>query len=245
LANVKTICVLPYDGWQAKTVIEALPSLSLIRSGLEANKALRQQRNEVSGELSGKGFQPIDCLAGAEPDAQLIFTKVLGGGAADDLPAYFWLLYANTQHQINVYGESELLGLARPASGSLPFFGVPLAEQVRSVVDAARVATPGTGMKRVDTLADVEKICISGSQEVQAEVIKTSKAIGIEMIECGSSTQNYDAQLQISDLRFPLGSWLFVLTPRGGASDLYRNDAKSIQAGIRDFSKALKKAARR
>lgn len=245
LANVKTICVLPYDGWQAKTVIDALPSLSVIRSGLETNKTIRQQRNEVADELSKKGFQPVDCLAGAEPDGQLLFTKVLGGGASDNLPAYFWLLYASAQHQIKVYGESELLGLARPASGSLPFFGVPLAEQVWSVVDAARVARSGTGMKRVDTLADVEKICISGSQEVQTEAIAASKAVGVEMTECGPSTQDYDAELQVSDLRFPLGTWLFVLTPRGGASDLYRNDAKSIQAGMKDLSKALRKANRR
>jgi hypothetical protein len=243
LANVKTICVLPYDGWQAKNVIESLPSLSVVRSGLDTNKALRQQRYEVAEELSKKGFQSVDCLAGAEPDALLLFTKVHGGGVVADLHAYFWLLYANGQHQIKVYGESELLGLARPASGWLPFSGVPLAEQVWSVVDAARVATPGTGMKRVDTLADVEKICISGNQEVQAEAIKAPKAVGIEMIECGPSTQNYDAQLEIRDFRFSLGTWQFVLTPRGSASDLYLNDAKSIQAGMKDLSKALKKSS--
>ena len=100
-------------------------------------------------------------------------------------------------------------------------------------------------MKSVDTLADVKKICISGSREVQTEAVEASRGIGVEMFECGSSTQNYDAQLQISDLRFPLGGWLFVLTPRGGASDLCRNDAKSIQAGMKDLSKSLKKANRR
>ena len=147
LANVKTICVLPYDGLKAKNIIEGLPSLNGIRSGLESDKALRQQRNETIEQLVRQGFQEIDCFPkGSTPDAELLFTKVQGGFGKTDLPAYFWLLYANEQHAISVHGEPALLGLARPASGELPLSIASLAEQVRSTVDAGRAATPGTGV---------------------------------------------------------------------------------------------------
>jgi hypothetical protein len=141
LASVKTICVLPYDGWKAKSIIEALPSLGEVRSGLDSNRVLRRQRNEAGEELSKLGFHPVDCLSGGiMPDAELLFTKVRGGSGGSDLPAYFWQLYANEEHRITFHGETELLGLGRPASGFLPLSVRPLAEQVRSVVDAARAA---------------------------------------------------------------------------------------------------------
>jgi hypothetical protein len=246
LANVKTICVLPYNGWQAKSVIGALPSLSLIQSGLETDKALRQLRNEVSEEISKKGFQSVDCLAGNEPDAELLFTKVLGGFGfvGGDLPDYFWLLYANERHNIRVHGENELLGLARPASGWLPLSSESLAEQLWSVVDAAQAILPGSGVKRVTSLADVTTICVAGSQEVRSEALRVSQTMGLQVSECSSPFGKGDARLEIS--QSVISPWSFALIIRGGgALDIYSSQARSIEAGMKDLSKALKKSNRR
>ena len=106
LANVKTICVLPYDGWKAKNIIDGLPALDGIRSGLEADKALRQQRNEaieqalcvesfagIGGGLRKRGdgnaaiFVVVDCILRTRHDlfsSQCLWLGVRG------LSAHVW-----------------------------------------------------------------------------------------------------------------------------------------------------------
>jgi hypothetical protein len=52
---------------------------------------------------------------------------------------------------------------------------------------------------------------------------------------------NYDALLEVTST---YDSWTFELTPRGGADDLYKAKARNLQAGMKDFGKALNKAER-
>jgi hypothetical protein len=52
LARTTIVCVLPYDSRSAEEVIKRLPSLELIKQGLQNDKLLRQQRNEASDELA-------------------------------------------------------------------------------------------------------------------------------------------------------------------------------------------------
>lgn len=245
LANVKTICVLPYDGWKAKEIIEALPSLDGVRNGLLSDKGLRQQRNEANEELSKQGFQPVDCsLAGSSPDAELLFTKVRARQyIGSDLPSYSWQLYANNQHQIMVHGESELLGLGRPAYGWLPLSISSMAEQIRSVVDAARAVTPGTGVSFVTRLSDVKKFCITAPEDIKSQALEISKSLNLDSIDCREApNSSFDTYLLIGQF---LGSWQIELIPRGGSEDLYKAEAKNLQIGTKDLSKALKKSASR
>jgi hypothetical protein len=140
IANVKTICPLPFDGFDAKRIIQDLPSLKTLGEDLESDKSLRQQRNEAAEELTSKGFVVVDCLTTAStPDAELLFAKTRGGFRNDgnDLPTYFWILFANGEHLRVVHGERELLGLARPVSGWLPLSISALVDQIRAVVGAA------------------------------------------------------------------------------------------------------------
>lgn len=122
LADVNTICVLPYDARNAEAVIKNLPSTELIKRDLSTDKTLRQQRNEAAEELAKQGFKITDCLASSPPpeSAELVFTRLVGGFGQADLPTFFWLLYANEKYAQEIHGEKELLGLARPASGWLP-----------------------------------------------------------------------------------------------------------------------------
>jgi hypothetical protein len=243
LANVKTICILPYDGSKAKSIVEGLPSLDGIRSGLEADKALRQQRNDATEQLLRQGFQEADCLSkSSTPDAELLFTKVHGGFGKTDLPAYFWLLYANEQHEISVHGEPELLGLGRPWSGELPLSITSLAEQVRSVVDAGGAATPGTGVNAVKALSEVKAVCLSAPDSIKSQLSAMVQANGLQVVGCREDPNSgYDALLEVNEAA---GAWMFELIPRGGADDLFHAEARSLEAGMKDFAKALKKAAR-
>jgi hypothetical protein len=241
LANVKTICVLPYDGWKAKNIIDGLPSLDRVRSGLDSEKALRQRRNEAIEQLLRQGFQVADCLArGGTPDAELLFTKVFGGFGKTDLPTYFWLLYANEAHSISVHGEPELLGLGRPSSGDLPLSIASLAEQVRSVVDAGRAATPGTGVKAI-SLSEVKAICLSVPEGIRSKLALMVQTTGLQIVGCREDPKlSYDALLEVTDT---FDSWTFELTPRGGTDDLYKAKARNLQAGMKDFAKAVKGAS--
>jgi hypothetical protein len=243
LANVRTICVLPYDGWKAKKIIDGLPSLDGIRSGLESDKELRQQRNEAIEHLLRQGFQEADCLSkGSAPDAELLFTKLLGGFGKTDLPTYFWLLYANEQHGITVHGEPELLGLARPSSGDLPLSIASLAEQVRSVVDAGRAATPGTGLNAIKGLSEVKAICLSAPEGIKSQLATMVQTTGLRLVGCREDPKSsYDALLEVTST---YDSWTFELTPRGGADDLYKAKARNLQTGMKDFGKALNRAER-
>jgi hypothetical protein len=243
LANVKTICVLPYDGLKAKSIIEGLPSLDGVRSSLEGDKSLRQQRNDAIEQLLGQGFQEADCLSkGTTPDAELLFTKVRGGFGKTDLPTYFWLLYANERHLISNHGEPGLLGLGRPWSGELPLSISSLAEQVRSVVDAGRAATPGTGVNTIKTLSEVKAICLSAPQAITSQLTTLVQATGLLLVGCREGpNSSYDAVLEVNEV---VGSWMFELAPRGGAEDLYKAEARNLQAGMKDFAKALNKARR-
>jgi hypothetical protein len=136
LANVKTICVLPYDGWIAKTVIQTLPSTDPIRQGLQNDKSLRQFRNAASEELEKYGFQITDCLSSTnDADAELVFTSVLG---RFDLPSYYWVLYAGEKSAVLVHGEKELLGLARPAAISVPLTLAAMAQQIKASTEVAK-----------------------------------------------------------------------------------------------------------
>jgi len=140
LADVNTICVLPYDARNAEAVIKNLPSTELIKHDLATDKALRQQRNEAVEELTKQDFKITDCLASSSPadSAEIVFTKLVGGFGATDLPTFYWVLYANEKYAQEVHGEKELLGLARPASGWLPLSISSMAEQVTDVVKLAR-----------------------------------------------------------------------------------------------------------
>jgi len=141
LAGVQKVCVLPYDATNAKNIIEGLPSISLIAGQLATSKTLRQERNEIADELTKRGFSVVDCVAENDPvAAKLVLTRLIGGFAQTDLPTFFWLLYAGDKFAITVHGETELMGLARPASRCLPLTSTALAEQVRAVISAA--ATP-------------------------------------------------------------------------------------------------------
>jgi hypothetical protein len=243
LANVKAICVLPYDGSKAKSIVEGLPSLEGIRSGLEADKALRQQRNDAIEQLLRQGFQEADCLSkNSTTDAELLLTKVHGGFGKTDLPAYFWLLYANEQHEISVHGEPELLGLGRPWSGELPLSIASLAEQVRSVVDAGRAATPGKGVNVVRVLSEVKVVCLSAPDGIKSQLAAMIQTSGLQLVGCREDpNSSYDALLEVNEVA---GAWMLELIPRGGADDLYHAEARNLQAGMKDFAKALKKAER-
>jgi hypothetical protein len=143
LANVKVICVLPYDGWKAKEIIDSLPSFDLLRSGLEGDKQLRQLRNDAAEQLVAKGFQVSDCLSDppAPADAELVFTRVRGGlgpRGEPEMPALYWVLYGPPSRAVTVHGEKELLGLGRPAATWLPFDTTGMSQQVVLIVNAAK-----------------------------------------------------------------------------------------------------------
>ena len=98
------------------------------------------QYTSPRGQRPSKGFVVVDCLTTAStPDAELLFAKTRGGFRNDgnDLPTYFWILFANGEHLRVVHGERELLGLARPVSGWLPLSISALVDQIRAVVGAA------------------------------------------------------------------------------------------------------------
>ena len=138
LANVKKICVLPYDGWNAKIVIQALPSTDPVQQGLQNDKSLRQLRNEASDELEKTGFQTIDCLSsGNDPDAELVFTRVRGGFGSTNLRTYYWVLYAGPKSAVLVHGEKELPGLSRPAAIWVPLNLTEMVQQVKASIDIA------------------------------------------------------------------------------------------------------------
>ena len=68
------------------------------------------------------------------------------------------------------------------------------------------------------------------------------QATGLQVVGCREApNSSYDALLEVSEI---LGTWRFALTPRGGADDLYNAEARNLQAGMKDFAKALKKATR-
>jgi hypothetical protein len=142
LANIRTLCVLPYDGFKAKEIINSLPAFDLIREDLKVDKQLRQLRNEAAQQLVAKGFQVADCLANppVSADAEVVFTNVHGGFGKTDLLTFYWVLYGPQSSTIIVHGEKELLGLARPAAIWLPLSIEAMAEQVAAVVNAAKRA---------------------------------------------------------------------------------------------------------
>jgi hypothetical protein len=138
LANVDGICVLPYDGFSAKAVIEALPDISIIAKQLADSKELRKERYEISAALEKRGFSPVDCATTDYPNVpRLLVVRVKGGGFDSSFASFFWTLYAGNDHIVMNDGEKELMGLARPAAGSYPFFADDLAVQIRSVVTVA------------------------------------------------------------------------------------------------------------
>jgi hypothetical protein len=143
LASVKTVCVLPYDGWKAKEIIDSLPSFDLVRSGLEGDKRLRQLRNEAAEQLTAVGFEVSDCLSDppAPTDAELVFTNVRGGvgpPGEPELPGFYWTLYGPPSRAVTVHGEKELIGLGSAAVTWLPSGTADMAKQVLAVVNAAK-----------------------------------------------------------------------------------------------------------
>ena len=64
LADVHSICVLPFDGFTAQSVTGALPDLSPISDQLSKSKLLRQQRYVVAQELGKRGFSVVDVVIG-------------------------------------------------------------------------------------------------------------------------------------------------------------------------------------
>lgn len=136
LANVQTLCVLPFDALNAKSVIQSLPSFGPIKQGLEGDKSLRQLRNETRDALQKDGFSVVDCIAdpSVDADGELVLTKVL----LDGLPAYYWVLYAGVKSAIVVFGEKELLGLARPSAMSLPLTVSGMVQQMDACKNAAK-----------------------------------------------------------------------------------------------------------
>jgi hypothetical protein len=139
LADVHSICVLPFDGFTAQSVTGALPDLSPISEQLSKSKLLRQQRFQVGEELGKRGFLVIDCIATPSPNtARLLVTSLRGGGFDDSFATIYWTLYAGEDHIIVNKGEKELMGLARPAYRQYPLFAEDVAKQVSRVVDVAR-----------------------------------------------------------------------------------------------------------
>jgi hypothetical protein len=242
LANVRTICVLPYDGMDAKNVIANLPALSSIRAGLESNKSLRQQRNEASEELIKRGFQTTDCLLSENrPDAELLFSKVKGGGGDNDLPSIFWLLYAGEQFSIVVHGERELMGLARPAFGSQPWSLNVLADQVKAVTDVAKASPEAYKFAKFAKLSEADTICVlvsGGDGQTITKVIELLRAKGQDVASCeDSKTALYELHVTQE-----ASIWWFSLEPRGGQSSIYDGHASIFESGVNDFADALKKA---
>jgi len=106
---------------------------------LQNDKSLRQLRNAASDELEKYGFQTTDCLSSTnDADAELVFTKVLGGFARTDLPTHYWVLYAGEKSAVLVHGEKELLGLSRPAAIWVPLTLTAMAQQIKASIDVAK-----------------------------------------------------------------------------------------------------------
>ena len=140
LADVHSICVLPFDGFTAQSVTGALPDLSPISDQLSKSKLLRQQRYVVAQELGKRGFSVVDCISAPSPNvARLLITSLRGGGFDDSFTSIYWTLYAGEDHIILNKGEKELMGLARPAYRQYPLSAEDVAKQVTSVVDVARM----------------------------------------------------------------------------------------------------------
>jgi hypothetical protein len=82
---------------------------------------------------------------------------------------------------------------------------------------------------------------VSAAEPAQSQLVPMLQMTGLQLVNCREApTARYDALLEVTEA---LGSWRFQLIPRGGEDNIYSADARNLQAGVKDFTKALKKAA--